>query len=87
MHILGWIIVGFLAGVLAKALVPGSDREPKGCLMTIVLGIAGSLIVGFIMRTIFGTEGAGGFVPTLIGATIGAMLLIFLMRKFWKETG
>jgi uncharacterized membrane protein YeaQ/YmgE (transglycosylase-associated protein family) len=84
MHILWWTLIGFFAGILAKALMPGSDREPKGCLMTILLGIAGSLIVGFLMRDVFHAQGNGGFVATLVGATIGAMLLILVMRKFWK---
>jgi uncharacterized membrane protein YeaQ/YmgE (transglycosylase-associated protein family) len=78
-----WIVIGLLAGILAKALTPGTSREPKGCLMTILLGIAGSVIVGLIMDVMFG-GGRGGFIPTLIGATIGAMLLIFLARKLWQ---
>ena len=86
MHILWWTVIGFFAGVLAKALMPGSDREPKGCLMTVILGIAGSLLVGFIMRFFFHDRGLGGFVPTLVGATIGAMILILLMRKFWATS-
>jgi uncharacterized membrane protein YeaQ/YmgE (transglycosylase-associated protein family) len=80
--IVWWIIIGFLAGVLAKAITPGTDKEPKGCLMTILLGVAGSLIVGFAVRMLGG--GGGGFVATLVGATLGAIALIFLMRKFWK---
>lgn len=84
MHILWWIVVGFLAGALAKAIMPGNHREPKGCLMTILLGIGGSLLVGFVMRTVFGAEGAGGLIPTIFGATIGAVVLIALFRKFWK---
>lgn len=79
-----WIGVGLIAGFLAKALTPGSSREPKGCLMTIVLGIVGSVVVGFIMRAFLDTRGVGGFVATVVGATIGAMALIYAMRTFWK---
>ncbi len=79
---IGWIVVGLVAGILAKALMPGSSKEPKGCLMTIVLGIAGSIIMGFIVSTFFG-GGNGGLIPSIVGATIGAMLLIFAARKFW----
>ena len=82
--LLWWILVGFIAGVLAKAIMPGTKHEPKGCLMTILLGIAGSVITGFLMRTLLGERGGGGFVGTIVGATLGAMLLIFLFRKFWK---
>jgi uncharacterized membrane protein YeaQ/YmgE (transglycosylase-associated protein family) len=85
MHIIWWIIVGGLAGVLAKALSPGDKGEPKGCLLTILLGIAGSVLVGFIMRNFFGTTGGGGFMGTIIGATIGAFLLIFLFKKVWAR--
>jgi uncharacterized membrane protein YeaQ/YmgE (transglycosylase-associated protein family) len=79
-----WIGVGLIAGILAKLLTPGTDREPKGCVMTIIFGIVGSLIVGVIMRYVLNMQGEGGFIPTVIGATVGAMLLIFAMRKFWK---
>jgi uncharacterized membrane protein YeaQ/YmgE (transglycosylase-associated protein family) len=80
-----WIVVGALAGILAKAIMPGDKAEPKGCLMTILLGIAGSVAAGFIMRNLLGMTGRGGFVPTIVGATLGAILLIFLLRKFWKN--
>ena len=78
-----WIIVGLLAGILAKALMPGTKKEPSGCLMTMLLGVAGSVLVGFLMRTFFGTAGSGGLIGSIIGATIGAMVLIALFRKFW----
>jgi uncharacterized membrane protein YeaQ/YmgE (transglycosylase-associated protein family) len=83
MNIVWWLLVGLIAGVLAKALMPGSSKEPKGCLMTIVLGIAGSLLVGFIVQNFMG-GGTGGTIPSIVGATIGAMILIFAARKFWK---
>lgn len=84
MCMLWWILVGFIAGVLAKAIMPGNKHEPKGCIMTILLGIAGSLITGFLMRALLGEGGGGGFLGTIIGATLGAMLLILAFRKFWK---
>ncbi len=83
MHILYWLVIGVIAGALAKAITPGSSMEPKGCLMTSLLGIAGSVIVGFIMDTVF-HGGGGGTVGTIVGATIGAVLLILAFRKFWK---
>lgn len=82
MTIVWWLIVGLVAGVLAKALMPGSSKEPKGCLMTIGLGIAGSLLVGFLVQTFMG-GGVGGLIPSIFGATIGAMVLIFAARKVW----
>jgi uncharacterized membrane protein YeaQ/YmgE (transglycosylase-associated protein family) len=82
MNILYWIVIGLVAGVLAKAITPGTSKEPKGCLMTMVLGIAGSLLVGFIVNTFMG-GGNGGLIPSIVGATIGAIVLILLARKFW----
>jgi uncharacterized membrane protein YeaQ/YmgE (transglycosylase-associated protein family) len=81
--ILYYIIVGLIAGVLAKALMPGSSKEPKGCLMTIALGIAGAVVMGLIADMFLG-GGSGNLIASLFGATIGAMILIFLARKFWK---
>ncbi len=78
-----YIIIGLIAGVLAKALMPGSTKEPKGCLMTMLLGIAGAIIMGLIADAFLG-GGEGTFIARLVGATIGAMILIFLARKFWK---
>ena len=83
MNILGYIVIGIIAGALAKALMPGSDKEPKGCLLTMLLGIAGAVVMGLIADMFLG-GGQGGVIASLIGATIGAMILIFLARKFWK---
>ncbi len=78
-----WVIVGRLAGAIAKAVVPGTKREPQGCLFTMLLGIAGSVTTGFVMG-LLGYKGDGHLVPTIVGATIGAIVLIFLCRKLWK---
>lgn len=85
MHsIFWWIIVGFIAGVLAKGLVPGDNKEPKGCLYTILLGIGGSVLAGFILHDLLGWQTGGHFIGSIIGATLGAALLIMAFRKFWK---
>ncbi len=83
--IIWWIVVGGLAGILAKAISPGDKGEPKGCLLTILLGIAGSVLVGFIMQNILGTQGGGGMIGSIIGATIGALVLIFIFKKVWSK--
>ena len=75
--ILGWIVIGGLAGGLAKLLMPG--RDPGGCLITVLLGIAGALVAGFIGRSVgwYGPEDQGaGF----IAAIVGAFLLLLLYR-------
>lgn len=84
-HWIWLLVIGLIAGALAKAIMPGEKMEPKGCLMTSLLGVAGSLLVGFIMRQFLGTSGGGGTIGTIIGATIGACILIWLGRAFSKK--
>ena len=74
--ILGWIIIGGLAGGLAKLLMPG--RDPGGCIITILLGIAGALLAGFIGQQVGwykAGEGAG-----FVAAIVGAFLLLLIYR-------
>ena len=78
-----WILIGLFAGILAKKIMPGASKEPKGFLYTMGLGVAGSLIVGFTMD-LLGFQKNGGTIPTLFGATLGACALIFIFRKSWK---
>lgn len=52
--------------------------------MTVLLGIAGSVIVGLILDLVGHGNAPGGMAGTIVGATIGAVLLILAMRKFWK---
>jgi uncharacterized membrane protein YeaQ/YmgE (transglycosylase-associated protein family) len=68
--ILGWIIIGGIAGGLAKLLMPGKD--PGGCIITILLGIAGAFIAGWLGQAV-GWYDAGegaGFVAAIVGAFI-----------------
>ena len=72
--IIAWIVIGLLAGGIAKLLMPGKD--PGGCIVTILLGIAGALLAGFLGRAIgwYGPgDGAG-----LIGATLGAIIVLMI---------
>jgi uncharacterized membrane protein YeaQ/YmgE (transglycosylase-associated protein family) len=68
--ILGWIIFGLIIGALAKLVMPG--RDPGGIIVTIVLGIVGALLGGWLGRAIglYGPNEAAGFVIALIGALI-----------------
>ena len=75
MQIIGWIIFGLIAGVVAKLLMPGKD--PGGIIVTILLGIAGSLLGGFAGQLL--KIGGGWFVNFAL-AVIGAMLLLGLYR-------
>jgi uncharacterized membrane protein YeaQ/YmgE (transglycosylase-associated protein family) len=77
---LSWILMGLVAGTLAKFLVPG--RDPSGCIVTIVLGIAGALIGGLIGTALgWGRVTAASFDARSIGlATLGAMLVLLAGR-------
>jgi len=75
-----WILLGLVAGALAKFLVPG--RDPSGCIVTILLGIIGAVVGGFIgTRFGWGTVSAGTFdFRSVALATLGAIVLLLLGR-------
>lgn len=73
--ILGWIVVGLIAGILAKWIMPGDD--PGGLIVTILIGIAGGLLGGFAASQL--GLGGGNFINILI-ATAGAIVLLLLYR-------
>lgn len=80
--IIGWIVIGLLAGGLAKLLMPG--RDPGGCIITILLGIAGALLAGFLGRAIgwYGPEDQGaGFVAAVVGAFIILLIYRLVLRR------
>lgn len=77
---IGYLIVGAIAGAIARALMPGDKYEPKGCLMTTIVGCAGASLVGFVMHSILGAE-SGGFIRSTIGATIGAVIVLAIYAK------
>lgn len=81
-----WIIIGLVAGLLARLVVPGA--QPMGWLMTIVLGLVGSLVGGFISSAIFGTDPrdpnfqAAGLLMSTVGAVIAlGLYLAYEKRK------
>jgi uncharacterized membrane protein YeaQ/YmgE (transglycosylase-associated protein family) len=76
MSILGWILFGLIVGALAKLVMPG--RDPGGIIVTMLLGIAGAVLGGFVGRALglYGEGEAAGFVMSFIGA----VLLLVLYR-------
>jgi uncharacterized membrane protein YeaQ/YmgE (transglycosylase-associated protein family) len=79
--IIGWIIFGLIAGAIAKLLMPGKD--PGGLVVTMLLGIAGALVGGFIGRALWGSAGVTGWgIGSFALAIGGAVLLLFLYRLF-----
>ena len=77
MGILGWIIFGLVVGALAKFLMPG--RDGGGIIVTMLLGIVGALVGGFLGRALglYGPNEPAGFVGALVGAIV--VLLIYRM--------
>lgn len=73
---LGWILIGLIAGALAKWIMPG--RDPGGIIVTILIGIAGGLLGGFLANLL--GLGAGGSIWNLVLATAGAVLLLWIYR-------
>lgn len=80
MHIIYMLVIGLVVGALAKFVMPG--RDPGGIIITIVLGIAGSMLAGLIGREMhwYASNQAAGFIAS-IG---GAMLLLFIYRMVMR---
>ena len=74
--ILGTLVIGLIVGVIAKLLMPG--RDPGGCLITILLGLAGAFVAGFLGRAIGWYE--PGQPAGFIASVIGAMLVLLVYR-------
>jgi uncharacterized membrane protein YeaQ/YmgE (transglycosylase-associated protein family) len=70
MHIIGWILFGLIVGIVAKFLMPG--RDPGGFVITVILGIVGALVGGFVGRVLglYGEGDAVGFIMAVVGAII-----------------
>ena len=80
LHIIWYIIVGFIVGLIARAIMPGTQH--LGFIMTTLLGIAGSIIGGFIARLFSKPEPGSAFHPAgLILSIIGAIILLFIWGK------
>ena len=79
MGILAWIVVGLVAGILAKIAMPGLD--PGGTILTVIIGIAGAIVGGLVVNAILGRPGVTGFdLPTVLVATLGSVLLLAVYR-------
>lgn len=83
MSFIWMIIVGLVAGLLARAIKPGNDA--MGWIMTIVLGIVGAMLGGFVAGLI-GIDADGGFTG-LIFSVIGAIILLFLYEMIMNRRG
>ena len=78
--LLFWIIVGLIAGALAKLIMPGDD--PGGIIVTIIIGIVGAVIGGWLLSLlgIGAGAGSGGFISSIIAGIVGAVILLAIYR-------
>ena len=74
---LAWIIVGLIAGAIAARVVAGRGF---GCLADIVVGVAGAIIGGFLLSSVFGISGNVGFFGSIVVAFIGAAALLAILK-------
>ena len=74
---IGWIVVGLIAGAIAARVVAGRGF---GCLADIVVGVAGAIIGGFLLSSVFGMSGNVGFFGSIIVAFIGAAALLAILK-------
>ena len=78
MGIVAWIVLGLIAGAIAKALMPG--RDPGGLIVTILIGIVGAFLGGFAANTVTGAGLNGFSLWSILLAIVGAMLLLWVYR-------
>ena len=80
MGIIGWIILGLIAGAIAKAIMPG--RDPGGIIVTMLIGIVGAVLAGFLASAIFDVNPNDEFfdLSTWLSAIIGALIVLWIYR-------
>lgn len=87
MDILGWILFGFVVGLIARAIMPG--RDPMGLIGTTVLGVIGALLGGWIGQALgwYGPEDGAGFFAATIGAIVVLMVYNFAVSRSSRKRG
>lgn len=80
MGIIGWILLGLIAGAIAKAIMPGDD--PGGIIVTMIIGIVGAILGGFLASALFDVDVNDGFfdISTWLSAIIGSLILLGIYR-------
>ena len=90
MNIIAWLVLGLIAGALAKLIYPG--HQGGGIIATIVLGVLGAIVGGYLGQLLLGSSGAAAAsagvlsIPGIIFAVLGAMLLIFIWGLVTRRT-
>jgi len=84
MGIIAWIVVGLIGGMLAKLLMPGKD--PGGIILTILLGIAGAVLGGFVAVALNISNGVDDFdIGSIVLSIIGSMILLLAYRLIFAN--
>jgi uncharacterized membrane protein YeaQ/YmgE (transglycosylase-associated protein family) len=85
--VFGLLVIGVIAGYLARLLVPGPD--PLGFISTVLVGIAGSFLGGFLGWALFGTDSHEGAFQRagIIGSVIGAIIVLLIYNSFYANRG
>lgn len=80
MGIIGWIVLGLIAGAIAKFIMPGDD--PGGIIVTMIIGIVGAILGGFLASALFDVAVNDSLtsIPTWIAAIVGSLILLFIYR-------
>jgi uncharacterized membrane protein YeaQ/YmgE (transglycosylase-associated protein family) len=84
MGLISWIVVGAIAGLLARRLVPGPD--PGRFIVTVLLGMAGASVGGFVVGVLGGSGTTGFNVWSVLVATLGAVILLYLYGLIARQT-
>ncbi|WP_019855761.1 GlsB/YeaQ/YmgE family stress response membrane protein [Actinopolyspora mortivallis] len=85
MGILSWILFGLIAGAVAKLILPGKD--PGGIIVTILIGVVGGLLGGWISTTVFDGAGVSGFnLASFLWAVVGSLILLVLYRLVFHRS-
>ncbi|MBD1935262.1 MULTISPECIES: GlsB/YeaQ/YmgE family stress response membrane protein [Cyanophyceae] len=88
MGIIAWIVLGLIAGAIAKAIYPG--HQGGGILATMGLGILGALVGGYLGSMFFGTSGGAAYgaltIPSIAFAVLGALVLLFLWGLLTRQS-
>jgi uncharacterized membrane protein YeaQ/YmgE (transglycosylase-associated protein family) len=81
MGIIGWIVFGLIVGAIAKLVMPG--RDPGGIIVTMVLGVVGALLGGFLGRALglYGPDESAGWLMSIVGAIVVLMIYRLLNRR------
>jgi uncharacterized membrane protein YeaQ/YmgE (transglycosylase-associated protein family) len=79
-----WIVLGVIAGLIAKLLMPG--RDPGGFIVTAILGIVGALVGGFISTRLGFGDVSGLNLPSIIVAVVGSIVLLVIYRVFARKS-